>query len=135
MEDIRGNRISMIFQEPMTSLNPLLTVGRQISEAIALHQGLSRREAMDRAIDMLRRVHMPEPERRARPTEPVDDSIAASVAVTHEIRRYRFKADMDTRWASDPSVEFDPEPTCAALDLLLRKLTLEPHSNARISLL
>jgi peptide/nickel transport system ATP-binding protein/oligopeptide transport system ATP-binding protein len=65
MEDIRGNRISMIFQEPMTSLNPLLTVGRQISEAIALHQGLSRREAMDRAIDMLRRVHIPEPERRA----------------------------------------------------------------------
>jgi oligopeptide/dipeptide ABC transporter ATP-binding protein len=64
MEDIRGNRISMIFQEPMTSLNPLLTVGRQISEAIALHQGLSRREAMNRAIDMLRRVHIPEPERR-----------------------------------------------------------------------
>ena len=65
MEDIRGNHISMIFQEPMTSLNPLLTVGRQISEAIALHQGLSRREAADRAIDMLRRVHIPEPEQRA----------------------------------------------------------------------
>ena len=65
MEDIRGNDISMIFQEPMTSLNPLLTVGRQISEAIALHQGLSRRDAMDRAVDMLRRVHIPEPERRA----------------------------------------------------------------------
>jgi oligopeptide/dipeptide ABC transporter ATP-binding protein len=65
MEDIRGNHISMIFQEPMTSLNPLLTVGRQISEAIALHQRVSRRTAMDRAIDMLRRVHIPEPERRA----------------------------------------------------------------------
>jgi oligopeptide/dipeptide ABC transporter ATP-binding protein len=65
MEDIRGNRISMIFQEPMTSLNPLLTVGRQISEAIALHQGLSHRDAMGRAIEMLRRVHIPEPERRA----------------------------------------------------------------------
>jgi oligopeptide/dipeptide ABC transporter ATP-binding protein len=65
MEDVRGNRISMIFQEPMTSLNPLLTVGRQISEAIALHQKVPRREAMDRAIDMLRRVHIPEPERRA----------------------------------------------------------------------
>jgi oligopeptide/dipeptide ABC transporter ATP-binding protein len=64
MEDIRGNRISMIFQEPMTSLNPLLTVGRQISEAIALHQGLSRRDAMDHAVVMLRRVHIPEPERR-----------------------------------------------------------------------
>ena len=65
MEDIRGNRISMIFQEPMTSLNPLLTVGRQISEAIALHQKLPRRQAADRAIEMLRRVHIPEPERRA----------------------------------------------------------------------
>jgi oligopeptide/dipeptide ABC transporter ATP-binding protein len=65
MEGIRGNDISMIFQEPMTSLNPLMTVGRQISEAIALHRGLSRRDAMDRAIEMLRRVHIPDPERRA----------------------------------------------------------------------
>ena len=65
MEGIRGNDISMIFQEPMTSLNPLMTVGRQISEAIALHRGLSRRDAMNRAIEMLRRVHIPEPERRA----------------------------------------------------------------------
>jgi peptide/nickel transport system ATP-binding protein len=64
MEDIRGNRISMIFQEPMTSLNPLLTVGRQISEAIALHQDVSHREAFARAVQMLRRVHIPEPERR-----------------------------------------------------------------------
>jgi oligopeptide/dipeptide ABC transporter ATP-binding protein len=65
MEGIRGNDISMIFQEPMTSLNPLLTVGRQIGEAIALHQGLSRRDAMDRAVEMLRRVHIPDAERRA----------------------------------------------------------------------
>jgi oligopeptide/dipeptide ABC transporter ATP-binding protein len=65
MEDIRGNEISMIFQEPMTSLNPLLTVGRQISEAIVLHQGLGPRQAMDKAIEMLRRVSIPEPERRA----------------------------------------------------------------------
>jgi len=64
MEDIRGNDISMIFQEPMTSLNPLFTVGRQISEAIALHQGVSKREAMREAVEMLRRVHIPEPERR-----------------------------------------------------------------------
>jgi oligopeptide/dipeptide ABC transporter ATP-binding protein len=65
MEDIRGNEISMIFQEPMTSLNPLLTVGRQISEAIVLHQGLGSREAMGKAVEMLRRVSIPEPERRA----------------------------------------------------------------------
>jgi oligopeptide/dipeptide ABC transporter ATP-binding protein len=64
MESIRGNDISMIFQEPMTSLNPLLTVGRQISEAIVLHQGLSRRDAAEQAIGMLRRVHIPEPEHR-----------------------------------------------------------------------
>ena len=64
MEAIRGNDISMIFQEPMTSLNPLFTVGKQISEAIALHQGLGQREAMHRAVDMLRRVSIPEPERR-----------------------------------------------------------------------
>ncbi len=65
MEGIRGNDISMIFQEPMTSLNPLMTVGRQISEAIALHRGVSRRDAMDQSVEMLRRVHIPEPERRA----------------------------------------------------------------------
>jgi len=64
MEAVRGNDISMIFQEPMTSLNPLMTIGRQISEAIALHRGLARREAMDRATEMLRRVHIPEPEHR-----------------------------------------------------------------------
>ena len=66
MEDVRGNEISMIFQEPMTSLNPLFTVGKQIGEAIALHQGLSKRDSMDRAVEMLREVHIPEPEQRAR---------------------------------------------------------------------
>jgi oligopeptide/dipeptide ABC transporter ATP-binding protein len=64
MEAIRGNDISMIFQEPMTSLNPLLTVGRQIGEAIVLHRGVSWREATDQALEMLRKVHIPEPERR-----------------------------------------------------------------------
>jgi peptide/nickel transport system ATP-binding protein len=65
MERIRGNDISMIFQEPMTSLNPLFTVGGQIAEAVALHQGLSRKEAWNRAVEMLRQVSMPEPEKRA----------------------------------------------------------------------
>jgi oligopeptide/dipeptide ABC transporter ATP-binding protein len=65
MEAIRGNDISMIFQEPMTSLNPLYTAGHQIAEAIALHQGLSRKDAMDGAVEMLRRVSIPDPERRA----------------------------------------------------------------------
>ena len=65
MEAIRGNDISMIFQEPMTSLNPLYTAGHQIAEAIALHQGLAHKEAMNAAIEMLRRVSIPDAERRA----------------------------------------------------------------------
>ena len=64
MRDIRGNRISMIFQEPMTSLNPVLTVGRQIAETVQLHQGATPRQAMERAVEMLRVVQIPEPARR-----------------------------------------------------------------------
>jgi len=64
MRDIRGNEISMVFQEPMTSLNPVLTIGRQIGETLRLHQGLDARAAHDRAVEMLRLVHIPEPERR-----------------------------------------------------------------------
>ena len=62
MRDIRGNAISMIFQEPMTSLNPVYTVGSQIMEAIRLHQKKSRREAHARAIEMLKHVGIPSPE-------------------------------------------------------------------------
>src|SRR5690606_2321056 len=61
---IRGNEISMIFQEPMTSLNPVFTVGDQIMEAIILHQKLSKKEARERAIEMLRLVGIPDPHRR-----------------------------------------------------------------------
>ena len=64
MRDVRGNEISMIFQEPMTSLNPVLTIGRQIAETLMLHRGLSHGEALMRAVEMLRLVNMPEPERR-----------------------------------------------------------------------
>ncbi|HEX5080230.1 MAG TPA: ABC transporter ATP-binding protein [Geminicoccaceae bacterium] len=63
MRAIRGNKISMIFQEPMTSLNPLLRIGDQISEPIMLHQGLARRDALDKAVEMLRLVHIPDAER------------------------------------------------------------------------
>ncbi|MFO1325172.1 MAG: ABC transporter ATP-binding protein [Burkholderiales bacterium] len=65
MREIRGNRIGMIFQEPMTSLNPVMTVGNQIAESVALHQHLPRRAAFDRAIEMLTLVKIPEPRRRA----------------------------------------------------------------------
>jgi oligopeptide/dipeptide ABC transporter ATP-binding protein len=64
MRRIRGNLISMVFQEPMTSLNPVFTIGHQISEAIVLHQKLSKKEARERAIEMLRLVGIPNPEKR-----------------------------------------------------------------------
>lgn len=64
MRKIRGNEISMIFQDPMTSLNPVFTVGNQIIEVVKLHQNVNKKEARQRAIEMLRLVGIPEPERR-----------------------------------------------------------------------
>ncbi len=64
MRSIRGNEIGMIFQEPMTALNPVFTVGRQLTEGLRLHKGLSQKQADERALDLLRQVRIPEPERR-----------------------------------------------------------------------
>jgi len=64
MRQIRGARISMIFQEPMTALNPVFTVGNQIAEVLTTHLGRSRRDAMDQAVDLLRSVGIPAPEKR-----------------------------------------------------------------------
>ena len=64
MRQIRGNQIAMIFQEPMTSLNPVHTIGEQIAEAVRIHEGLSPRAALARAEAMLRTVHIPDPQRR-----------------------------------------------------------------------
>jgi peptide/nickel transport system ATP-binding protein len=66
MRQIRGNRIAMIFQEPMTSLNPVHTIGDQIAEAVQIHQGLSRADALKRAAEMLRLVRIPDAERRVK---------------------------------------------------------------------
>ena len=66
MRAIRGNQISMIFQEPMTSLNPVITVGKQISESLMLHQGLSRRDALAQAEKLLELVQISDPARRVR---------------------------------------------------------------------
>jgi peptide/nickel transport system ATP-binding protein len=66
MRKIRGKEISMIFQEPMTSLNPVFTCGEQIAEALRLHEGLGRRDAMDKTVEMLKLVHIPNAERRVK---------------------------------------------------------------------
>jgi len=65
MRRIRGNRIAMVFQEPMTSLNPVLTVGEQIAEAVIIHQGKSRGAAWDHAVQMLHKVRIPDARKRA----------------------------------------------------------------------
>jgi peptide/nickel transport system ATP-binding protein len=64
MRSIRGNRISMIFQEPMTSLNPVFTIGDQIGEVFRIHQGMNKKQAREKSIDMLRLVKIPAPESR-----------------------------------------------------------------------
>lgn len=66
MEAVRGGKISMIFQEPMTSLNPAYTVGDQIAEVLRFHRGQRKKEALKQAVEMLRKVEIPDPERRAR---------------------------------------------------------------------
>jgi peptide/nickel transport system ATP-binding protein len=66
MRKVRGKEISMIFQEPMTSLNPVFTIGEQIAEAVRLHEGKNRRDALEKTVDMLRLVHIPNPERRVK---------------------------------------------------------------------
>lgn len=92
MRKIRGNEISMIFQEPMTSLNPVIPVGEQIAEALRLHQKMGKKDAWDKAVEMLKLVGIPSPEKRAK-QEPFQLSggmrqrvmIAMALACTPEV--------------------------------------------------
>ena len=66
MQELRGSKISIIFQEPSTALNPVMTVGKQVSEALVLHQGIGKKEAMEKAVELLRKVKIPNPKERAK---------------------------------------------------------------------
>jgi peptide/nickel transport system ATP-binding protein len=112
MRDIRGNRISMIFQEPMTSLNPVLTIGNQIGEALRLHQNLSKQAAAEKAVEMLRLVKIPEAAQRAR-------------EYPHQLSGgMRQRAMIAMALACNPRVLIADEPT-TALDVTIQAQILD----------
>jgi peptide/nickel transport system ATP-binding protein len=112
MRRVRGNDISMIFQEPMTSLNPVMTIGRQIGEAVRLHEDVSKSAAWEKAVDMLRLVKIPEPAQRAR-------------EYPHQLSGgMRQRAMIAMALACNPKVLIADEPT-TALDVTIQAQILD----------
>jgi len=112
MRDVRGNDISMIFQEPMTSLNPVMTIGKQIAETVRLHQDLSKAAAFAKAIEMLRLVKIPEPAQRAK-------------EYPHQLSGgMRQRAMIAMALACNPRVLIADEPT-TALDVTIQAQILD----------
>ncbi len=118
MQDVRGNSISMIFQEPMTSLNPVYSCGDQISEAVSLHGAVSRKESWERAVDMLGQVGIPDPPRRAK-------------QYPHELSGgMRQRVMIAMALSTNPDLLIADEPT-TALDVTIQAQILELMKSLR----